>query len=93
MEYNNVGIFPDCARDIKYYAAAGLEFPLICDGYGNYQSVQHSNKLSYCVDKDGFAVSDYFEKGTEVNCNKYLFYEVQWESSGYRNIFFKFIIL
>ncbi|CAH1179572.1 unnamed protein product [Phaedon cochleariae] len=59
----------NCARDYKMYA-----HQLHCTGSGNYESVQNFilNKQNYfyCVDDDGFAISDYFTTRVD-NCTSY----------------------
>lgn len=68
--------FPDCARDVKYYEAVGYEMQLTCDSYGNYDTIQQTNRQTYCVDRDGYAVSDYLNASvSQINCNAYLYYE------------------
>lgn len=56
-----------------------MNFPLACNGYGNYDKQQHLNGQSFCVDADGFAVTDYFNMSSsttqQINCNQYLYYE------------------
>lgn len=55
---------------------AGLELPLLCAGNGNYESLQDANGKLYCVDQDGFAISDYFKISEGFDCEKYMYDKV-----------------
>lgn len=63
-----------CALDENYYAADGLYMPLTCDVRGEYVAWQILNRSSFCVDADGFAVSDFVDIGQLSDCDRYLYY-------------------
>lgn len=48
--------------------------PLVCNGYGNYEPIQTLNGDLFCVDNDGFSVTNFLNKID--SCSKYLYYEV-----------------
>lgn len=71
--------FSDCARDTKIFENNGLSFPLACNGYGNYDPIQNLNGKYFCVDQDGFAVTDYLNITSAIglDCTQYLYYSVR----------------
>lgn len=80
----SVRAIPDCARDIKIFSKHGMNFPLSCNGNGNYDTIQDINGQYFCVDRDGFAVTDYITLQSVVgfDCSQYLYYQAkpdQWE--------------
>lgn len=71
-------LFADCARDMKFFSKYQLNFPLACNGYGNYEPIQNINGQYFCVDQDGFAVTDYLNVSSssqQINCNQFLYYD------------------
>lgn len=50
-----------------------MELPAVCAGNGNYESLQDINGKLYCVDQDGYAVSDYFKPSDGFDCTKYMY--------------------
>ncbi|XP_055377151.1 uncharacterized protein LOC129609244 [Condylostylus longicornis] len=67
-----------CARDKKIFEEAGFNHRLNCDMYGNYKPDQHINDKTFCVDRDGFAVSGAIEvdPNTEIDCKIYTYYDI-----------------
>lgn len=66
----------DCARDMKIFLENRLNFPLACNGFGNYEPLQNINGHLFCIDEDGFSVTDYLNISSsqeEINCNQYLY--------------------
>uniref|UniRef100_A0A7G3AZM0 Putative thyroglobulin type i repeat protein n=1 Tax=Lutzomyia longipalpis TaxID=7200 RepID=A0A7G3AZM0_LUTLO len=64
-----------CARDQRIFNDNGLTLNLQCNGQGNYANPQDLNGELFCVDRDGFVVSDFYPPGTEtVDCNNHLYY-------------------
>lgn len=76
VQYLTLRLIADCARDLNHFEAAGLTMTLICQGNGNYQTMQDINGRVFCVDNDGFAVSGYFESTDGLNCDDYLYYKM-----------------
>lgn len=68
--------FSDCARDSIIFKNAKLEFPAMCAGNGNYESIQDVNGKIYCIDQDGFAISNYFKPSDALDCTKYMYDKV-----------------
>lgn len=67
-------IFKECARDQKIFTEAGLGFTLACTGSGNYDAMQTMNGHRFCVDRDGFPVTDYITNATlVVDCNNFMY--------------------
>ncbi|XP_055842142.1 uncharacterized protein LOC129909166 [Episyrphus balteatus] len=66
-----------CARDQKIFSEAGMIHRLTCSGNGNYESIQDINGKIFCVDGDGFAVSDPVETDILPDCSKYIYYETR----------------
>ncbi|XP_049781940.1 uncharacterized protein LOC126183757 isoform X1 [Schistocerca cancellata] len=60
-----------CARDTKYYAAAGFTPVITCSGNGNYPTSWETEDVQYCLDSDGFAISPTFDLNTELDCTAY----------------------
>ncbi|KAK4885002.1 hypothetical protein RN001_001273 [Aquatica leii] len=60
-----------CARDHKIYESIGLNQNLLCLSTGNYKPEQYHaiNEQWYCVDKDGFKSSEFFNEPTD--CTPY----------------------
>lgn len=68
-------VFQDCARDEQYMKDLGLSITLICSGNGNYDSMQDENGMIFCVDRDGFAVSDLIDPDSfNSDCSPYFWY-------------------
>lgn len=67
-------IYADCAKDHLHFDEISLQMPLVCDGYGNYESIQTLNGDLFCVDKDGFSVTNYLNGITD--CRPYLYYQI-----------------
>ncbi|GAB0090429.1 Thyroglobulin type-1 domain-containing protein [Sergentomyia squamirostris] len=64
-----------CARDLRIFSDNGLALTLQCAGNGNYNTLQDLNGQIFCVDRDGFVVSDIYPPDTEtVDCNQHLYY-------------------
>ncbi|XP_019933156.3 uncharacterized protein LOC109623117 isoform X2 [Aedes albopictus] len=61
----------NCARDEKIFQAAGLQLELLCEGNGNYATLQDRNGELFCVDRDGFVVAERVQP--ETNCEEYIF--------------------
>ncbi|XP_058828729.1 uncharacterized protein LOC131688468 [Topomyia yanbarensis] len=61
----------NCARDQKIFAAAGIDMVLLCEGNGNYKTLQDRNGELFCVDRDGFEVASQVSSDTE--CGQYMF--------------------
>lgn len=61
----------NCARDEKIFQAAGLQLELLCEGNGNYATLQERNGELFCVDKDGFVVAERVQP--ETNCEEFMF--------------------
>lgn len=66
----------DCARDQKIFEEAGLSFTLACTGNGNYDNVQGMNGRIFCVDPNGYPLTDYFDSIFGLDCNQYLYSKV-----------------
>lgn len=65
----------DCARDHRHFEELSLQMPLVCNGYGNYEPIQTLNGDLFCVDNDGFSVTNYLN---EIDsCSPYLYYEIK----------------
>lgn len=45
-----------------------------CNTRGNYNALQTINRKAYCVDSDGYAVTDFVNVGRESDCDQYLYY-------------------
>lgn len=69
-------IILDCARDQKIFQEAGLGFTLSCSGNGNYYNVQGFNKRVFCVDQDGFPVTEYLNTSIGLDCNQYYYNKI-----------------
>lgn len=54
--------------------ADNYELQLVCNGNGNYEPIQSINKQFFCVDKDGYAITGYFDSGDNLNCEQYMYY-------------------
>lgn len=67
----------DCARDSKHFEEAGLGFTLSCMGNGNYEKTQGFNGKVFCVDRDGFSVTNYFDSIIGLDCDQYYYYEIK----------------
>lgn len=55
----------------------GLSLTLICSGNGNYNSMQDENDMIFCVDRDGFAVSQLIDPDDDEfksDCTPYFYY-------------------
>lgn len=53
----------------------GLSITLICSGNGNYDSMQDENGFIFCVDRDGFAVSDLIDPDDfNSDCSPFFYY-------------------
>ncbi|KAG4072873.1 hypothetical protein HA402_002616 [Bradysia odoriphaga] len=63
----------NCARDHLHFEAMSMQMPLVCDGYGNYESIQTLNGDLFCVDRDGFSVTHYLSD--MPSCSDHLYYE------------------
>lgn len=61
----------DCARDLKIFEEAGLSLSLSCSGNGNYDSIQGLNGKIFCVDRNGYPLTDYFNTMHGLNCDDY----------------------
>lgn len=66
-----------CAIDGENFANVGLRMPLECDRLGHYLPWQINNRQSFCVDSDGFAVSDFVNIRQESDCDQYLYYKYE----------------
>lgn len=67
--------FKDCARDEQYMSELTLSLTLICSGNGNYDSMQDENGMIFCVDRDGFAVSELIDPSVfNSDCSPYFWY-------------------
>lgn len=66
----------DCARDQKIFEEAGLSFTLSCAGNGNYDDVQGMNGRIFCVDPNGYPLTDYLASVFGLDCNQYLYSKV-----------------
>lgn len=51
-----------------------LQMPLVCNGYGNYESMQTLNGELFCVDSDGISVTNYLKE--IPSCSSYLYYQI-----------------
>lgn len=58
----------DCARDTKYFDEADKTLTQDCAGNGNYLSKQQINGQVYCVDRDGFPLTDLLDEGCDIDC-------------------------
>lgn len=67
----------DCAKDHKHFEEAGLGFTLSCMGNGNYEKTQGFNGKIFCVDRDGFSVTSYFDSVIGLDCDQYYYYEIK----------------
>lgn len=47
----------DCARDKVLYNSLGLTHSYVCDGAGNYKTLQRIGNNAFCMDADGFPSS------------------------------------
>ncbi|KAJ6643176.1 hypothetical protein Bhyg_08132 [Pseudolycoriella hygida] len=64
----------NCARDELYFEESPYKTTLICDGYGNYKPIQSINEHVFCVDSDGFNVT---ERKSEIDsCSQFLYKEI-----------------
>ncbi|XP_058460510.1 uncharacterized protein LOC131436066 [Malaya genurostris] len=63
----------NCARDQKIFTEAGLEMVLLCEGNGNYRTLQDRNGELFCVDRDGFEVATQQKVTSEEECYQYMF--------------------
>jgi hypothetical protein len=66
---------PDCARDQKIFEENSLTLTGSCTGNGNYQSLQYQNGQYYCMDRNGFTVSELFDNRDDLKCEQYFYYE------------------
>lgn len=67
--------YSDCARDERYMSDLGLSITLICSGNGNYDSMQDENGMIFCVDRDGFAVSELIDPDVfNSDCSPFFYY-------------------
>lgn len=64
----------DCALDERLFKAFGLFFSLRCRNNGNYESQQDQNGKIFCVDRDGFAVTDLLEPDGGLDCEQFFYY-------------------
>lgn len=65
---DRVFLFADCARDMKYFEEVGMIMSQTCKGNGNYLAVQQLDGQLYCVDSDGFAITDLKPLGEDLDC-------------------------
>jgi Thyroglobulin type-1 repeat len=47
---------------------------LKCKDNGNYESVQDQNGKIFCIDRDGYAVSDLMIADSDISCDQFLYY-------------------
>lgn len=41
---------------------------------GNYEAIQDQNGLMFCVDRDGYAVSDLLQTESGLDCDHFFYY-------------------
>lgn len=61
----------NCARDRNLFREAGMTLELLCEGNGNYATLQDRNGELFCVDRDGFVAAERVTEDTD--CQEYIF--------------------
>lgn len=46
-------------------------------GNGNYEKTQGFNGKIFCVDRDGFSVTSYYDSVIGLDCDQFYYYEVK----------------
>lgn len=55
-----------------YFPERGMSVSETCQANGNYQPNQNSGDVFYCVDRDGYATTDFLDSWPTDNCASFV---------------------